>query len=131
MIAIEGMSMPRDCLSCPFIGGYGRICNDKIYFAKVPGIRRPDCPLREVGKLAASQIVNQEYSEGITWAKDECALKIVKKLREDGCIRFEVTSAMEGYPAHFLFYDPCHPGEVKVQALLTVVMPEGVSGDER
>lgn len=124
MIAIEGMSMPRDCFSCPFAGGTFGICKNGNY--RVHGNQQTGCPLREVGKLAASQIVNQEYSEGITWAKDEATRKIAEKLRGDGCIIFEVTSAMEDYPAHLLFYDPCHPGEVKVRALLTVVMPEGV-----
>ena len=128
MIAIEGMGMPKDCFSCPFVGGVFGICKHPNY-TRIHGHRLADCPLREVGKLAASQIVNQEYSEGITWAKDEATIKIAKKLREDGCIRFEVTSAMEGYPAHLLFYDPCHPGDVKVQAMLTVVLPEGVGGD--
>lgn len=132
MIAIHGMSMPKGCLSCPFIGGFGGICNDQINFAKAPDIRRADCPLREVRKLAAVQIVNQEYSEGINWAKDEIAMKIAEKLRRDGCIVYQVTSAQEDRAMDPLFYDPCHPGEVKVRALLTVVLSEGegASGNE-
>lgn len=130
MIAISGMQMPKDCLNCPFIGGYGGICSDQLHFAKVPGLRRPDCPLREVGKVAAVQIVNQEYSEGIHWAKEEAARKIAEKLYADGCIVYQVTSAEEDRAIHPLFYDPCHPGEVKVRALLTVVMPEGVREDD-
>lgn len=126
MIAIARMTMPRDCLSCPFVGGYGGVCSDKPFFAKVPGLRRPDCPLREVEKMAVSQIVDLQYSEGITWAKDDAARRMAEKLRADGCIEFELSRPQDDPYLTQLFYDPTGPGKVKLLALLTVVMPEGV-----
>ena len=126
MIAIRGLKMPEDCLSCPFATGVFGIC-DHRYVNRTRGRRLPDCPLREVGKLSALQVVNQEYSEGIHWAKKETVRMIAEKLYADGCIRFETRSAQSEIRP--LFYDPCHPGDVEVRALLTVVMPEGVSGD--
>ena len=123
MIAIKGLEMPKDCQSCPFVGGAAGICEDKINYTRVPGHRLADCPLREVGKLCALQIVNQEYSEGIHWAKEEAVRMIVEKLYADGCIRFETRSAQSEIRP--LLYDPCHPGDVEVLARLTVVMPEG------
>ena len=83
-----------------------------------------DCPLREVGKLAVSRIVDQQYSGGITWAKNDAAHSMAEKLRADGCIEFELTSPQDDPYLSPLFYDPTSPGEVKVLALLTVVMPK-------
>ena len=124
--------MPRDCLSCPFVGGAAGICEDKINYTRITGHRLADCPLREVGKLHAFQIVNQEYSEGINWAKDRVTEMIAEKLRADGCITFEVSSVQaEEIASNPLFYDPCHPGEVKVRGMLKVVLPpEGVRGHD-
>lgn len=123
MIAIEGMGMPKDCFSCPFVGGVFGICKYPNY-TRICGHRLPDCPLREVGKLAVSRIVDRQYSGGITWAKNDATHSMAEKLRADGCIEFELTRPQDDPDLSPLFYDPTGPGEVKVLALLTVVMPK-------
>ena len=119
MIAISGLKMPEDCLSCPFVTGVFGIC-DHRYVNRTRGRRLPDCPLREVKPLVASHMINLDDYDAV---KDEhekwIAQQMARTLYESGCITFDGNTPPQGRALDE------RRQMVELRGVLEVVLPNG------
>lgn len=118
MIAIQGLKMPTDCLSCPFVTGAFGIC-DHINYTRVPGHRLADCPLREVKPLENSRLVKAEDYEVFPHRfKAEMVLPMARLLFATHCIHFEAETAARDWPEE-------RKDMVELRSTVAVVLPNG------
>ena len=119
MIAIMGLKMPSDCLSCPFVTGAFGIC-DHIHCTRIPGQRLPDCPLREVKPLVASHLIEQDDYDIVKHEHEKwIAQQMARTLYESGCITFDGNPPPQGWALDD------RREMVELRGTVVVVLPNG------